>query len=229
MRILNFLTVLSSVILFSCSSGSDNGNGEEAPFAATLIFPENNKKCTEGIAINSTQSTINFRWNTSKNSDSYEVNVRDLSTNSILKKVSNTNTIDISLKRDAGYEWFVISMNTLSPENATSEKWKFYNQGEGDKNFAPFPAEAIYPTRGAVLSSPGTINLEWKGTDVDNDIISYEVFFDTQPNPAISLGKTQQLKLSTTVISGKTYYWIVKITDAFGNTSTSEIFDFKVN
>lgn len=229
MKNITLLLLSSFIILVSCSKGSNDGDGDgKTPTKVSLVFPENNKKCTEGNVINPLESTVTFQWNASQNTDSYEVNLKNLDTKTTATIVSQTNSATIRLQRGTAYEWFVISKSNLSTSSATSDTWRFYNQGQGVQNYAPFPAEAVAPTRGKLLNTAGTISLEWKGADVDNDIENFEVFFGTTAVPTTSLGKTQQSKISATVTATKTYYWSVKTTDKAGNSSNSEVFDFKV-
>jgi len=233
-RVVNILVLVFTISsLVSCSSGgndSDNENPNEGgdPGSVSLVFPENNSECTEGQSVNDTQSTITFMWEEATNADSYEVHVRNLNTNDINTINANTNERAISLAKNTPFEWFVISKAVGSNQSPSSAKWRFYNAGEGVENYAPFPAAVVSPTRGQAIASTTSVNLEWNGTDVDNDIDEYEVFFGTSTNPTVSLGTTQQTSITANVSSGQTYYWRVKTIDEAGNSSQSEVFDFRV-
>ncbi|MFS4493170.1 hypothetical protein [Maribacter sp. 2308TA10-17] len=231
-RIVKILAaVLTIGTLTSCPGGKDNPDDIDpsgVPSAATLVFPDNNMECTEGTVINDTQSTILFEWENAANADSYEVNVTNLNTNSSSTMNSNTNEVSVTVERNTPYSWFVVSKSDGTNATANSDTWRFYNQGEGVSNYAPFPASAVSPTRGQTLGSAGNINLEWQGNDVDNDLVEFEVLFGTNNNPTTSLGVTAQSSIGTSTNSGQTYYWRVISKDATGNTSQSEIFDFKV-
>lgn len=232
MRTIKILTaILTIATLTSCPGGKDNPEDIDpagAPSKATLVFPDKNQECTEGTVLNDTQSTVVFQWQASSNTDSYEVNLKNLDTNASTTTSSNTNEASITLVRNTPYEWFVVSKSNGNDATANSDIWRFYNQGEGVTNYAPFPASVMSPTRGQTVSSTGTINLEWKGNDVDNDLVEFEVFYGTSNDPTVSLGTTAQSSMSVTTSSGQTYYWRVISKDDFGNTSESEIFDFKV-
>jgi hypothetical protein len=104
----------------------------------------------------------------------------------------------------------------------------FYNEGPGIENYAPFPADVVAPKRGAQVENTGTVSLEWTGSDVDNDIDEYEVFFGTVNPPTNSLVTTTSTTTNTSVNANTVYYWYVVTTDVAGNTSTSETFEFKV-
>ena len=235
------LNTLLLVALTACggSSGDEPGGNSQpdpeppvpAPSAATLIFPDNNSECNEGEILNDTQSQVLFQWNESQNTDSYEVNLRDLSNNNFSRTVSNTNSALITLKRGNPYEWNVVSRANGTNETSTSASWRFYNEGPGVTNYAPFPAVAVSPSRGASIDSSGTVNLEWEGSDVDNDIVEYELYFGTDAAADTLLDTVTDNTLETDVVTGQgtIYYWRVLSRDSAGNTSFSEIFEFRVN
>ena len=209
------------------------GGDEDDPFGGdpdgvSLVFPENNTECTEGRVENEEQSTITFRWEALENVDSYEVNIKNLVSGEASKTATDTNEADITLLRGVPYEWFIASKVDGSDRTANSETWRFYNQGAGTLNYAPFPAEVVSPLLGENVGAANSIALQWSGSDVDNDIAEYEVLFGTDANPTTSLGVTAEPTMDATVASGQTYYWRVMTKDAQGNTSRSSVFDFSV-
>lgn len=240
MRISKYIscTLLTSILLISCGGGSDSEPPIDPvvpvvldPSAATLIFPDDNTECNEGIinANDESKSTVNFQWSTSENTDSYEIKIKNLDTGSVTTAISSINQTDVLINRGTPYEWYVISLANGASSTATSDTWTFYNQGPGIENYAPFPAVAINPQRGATISNTNTtVTLEWSTSDVDDDIISYEVLFDNIDAPTTSLGTTIEPNIEATIMTGNTYYWKVITTDSFGNTSSSELFEFRV-
>lgn len=231
-----FVIIFTILIISSCGGGGDEPSPNPiapvpSPTAATLIFPENNTECNTGEIISLQRSNVTFTWNESENTSSYEINLKNLNDNSILKQVSNSNEATVALIRGAPYEWFVVSKAAGTTETATSIIWKFYNEGPGISNYAPFPAEAISPTRGANLTvGSGELTLQWSASDIDNDITSYEVFLDTNENPTTPIGTTSETTLSAvSVMQGTTYRWKIITNDAANNNSSSEIFEFRVN
>jgi hypothetical protein len=227
---------LALSLISSC--GSDGGNGEgpdsqptpiPAPSATTLVFPANNSECNEGEVLNETQSRVLFQWNASQNTDTYQVNVRNLNTNRTSITNSTTNEAAIVLLRGVPYEWFVVSSANGTSETASSALWKFYNAGVGTTNYAPFPAIAQFPVRGSELAASGTISLQWEGADVDGDITGYDVFIDAgQEAPETLLASTSETSASFETDAGTTYTWKVVTKDASGNSTESELFNFKV-
>jgi len=238
MKLIYKIAVISVLFVISCGGGDDSPPPTPPmpeqmipdPKAASLVFPEDNTECNEGVIVSDEISRVTFRWNEAADTDSYQVNLRNINTNESSISIANTNQVDIAITRGAPYEWFVVSKATGTTATASSSSFKFYNQGPGIENYAPFPAEAVSPIRGADLTdTTGSVTLTWKGTDIDEDELSYEVFFGTSEAPTESLGTTIEETMDVTVTAGGTvYYWRVITTDAQGNTSQSEIFEFKV-
>jgi len=233
------LLIGAVALLFSCGGGGDDTEPTipeppqeviASPSAATLTFPADNTECNTGVIINENQSNVTFEWNASENTDSYEVNLRNLNTGNTSKTASTNPTATIPIARGTPFAWFVISKANGTTETATSPEWQFYNEGPGITNYAPFPAEVVFPARGQNITSTNTtLSLEWSASDIDEDILNFEVFFDTSEDPSTSIGTTAENTIAVTVTQGTTYRWKVVTTDEFNNSSTSEIFDFKIN
>ena len=192
------------------------------------MFPENNSTCFEGDVISASQSRVTFLWNESQNTDSYQLVVRNLNTNQESSQSPRANQATLTIARGMPFQWYVVSKAAGTNQTATSTTWRFYNEGPGIINYAPFPAEAVYPARGANISVSGSLELKWTGADADEDILEYEVFFGTAPEADTPAGTTSLPTWEVTVTSGQTYYWKVHTRDAAGNSSESEIFDFRV-
>ena len=232
---LKYLSILVLGFAIMSCGGGDSGNDPDPqpdpvpdPVAATLVFPANNTECNEGDIVSDTQSRVTFQWNAAQNTDSYEVNIRNLNTNNTSKSNSSTNSADITIERGVPYEWFVVSKANGTTVTANSDTWKFYNQGPGIENYAPFPAEAVSPGRGASISANGPLTLEWSGSDVDNDLVEFDVYFGTDSDPSNLFETTSESTSEVTVTSGETYYWRIISRDSQNNTSQSEIFEFLV-
>lgn len=231
-----FLIVFVSISFVSCSS--DGGGGSDPmppsppqstppPSSANLIFPEDNTECNEGEAINDLESRVTFRWSAAANADSYQVTVTNLNTNATSNVNSTETEVPITIDRGTPYAWFVVSRSDSSSETATSNTARFFNQGPGIENYAPFPASVVNPIRGSTVSS-GTVQLEWEGGDIDDDVLDFQILFGTENPPSTILGNTSNNQFDTTVVSDTIYYWRVITLDSAGNTSQSEIFQFRV-
>lgn len=227
--------VLLTFLLISCGGSKESEPEPEPPVvipppsAASLVFPDNNTECNEGIIISDTQSRVTFQWTEAQNADSYELTVRNLNSNNTVSATSATNSAALTIVRGTPYEWSVISKANGTNETATSTIWRFYNQGPGIENYAPFPAQVVFPARGSTVNASGAIILEWEGSDIDNDIAEYEIYLDTSESPSTLVGSTSETTFEVTLSSSTTYYWQVVTRDQEGNTSTSEIFEFKTS
>ncbi|WP_150451134.1 hypothetical protein [Arenibacter lacus] len=225
---------LSLITIFiSCGGGGDDSPTEPIatpPTPATPISPANEEVCLDGKSVSDTQSEVQFIWEASKHTDNYSLVITNLDSQQTTKHSSTTESIFVKLNKGEPYSWYVVSTSNKINQPAQSTTYRFYLAGEGTQSYAPFPAEVVAPEMGAsVTASEGTINLRWKGSDPDNDIQGYELFLDVANPPLSSLGAVTDQNKVATVTSGNTYYWQVVTTDAEGNTSNSEIFQFKVN
>ncbi len=228
------LTTFSLILLFivSCGGGGggDNPPPQPSPSAANLIFPADNTECNEGILLSDSQSTVTFEWDAAANTDSYTLNVRNLNTGQVQSLNTGNTQLDVTIMRGVPYAWWVVSSNSTS-QTAQSAEWKFYNAGLAVENYAPFPAGLISPQMGSGTDATGgEVTLVWDGNDVDGDIADYDVYFDTA-NPPVNLQQagTTTISLNVSVVSTEIYYWRVITRDVEGNTSTSAVFEFRVN
>jgi hypothetical protein len=231
MKKILFLSMLIS--LCACSGGGGEGDDikpvKNEPAIATLVFPNANSECTDGTNKTATESTIKFEWIPGANAEYYGLIVKNLNSGVSTTYSTTKSFYELKLMRGIAYSWFVISSSASSTVKASSEIRKFYNADESKSSYAPFPAEAVSPLMNATVTGP-TITLDWSASDVDNDIVNYEVLFGTTLNP-ISYKKdiVESILSNLPVEAGKTYYWKIITKDSKGNSSVSEIFKFKVN
>ncbi|CAL2101107.1 conserved protein of unknown function [Tenacibaculum sp. 190130A14a] len=221
--------VFVSVLFISCGGGGGSDDvAPTPPSKATLIFPEENSECNEGTQVSATQTTVNFDWSDATNATNYEITIKNLTTGTSVKHTSSTSNKAITINRATPYSWFVVSKNDGS-ETATSNTWKFYNAGDAESSHAPFPADLVKPTMGSSFNSTTTsVVLEWTGSDIDNDLKQYSILMNTTSPPTTALNTTSSNSLEVNVSTNNTYYWRVITEDEKGNTSTSEIFQFKI-
>lgn len=230
----NLKMLIACLLFLSCGKG-DNSEPESPkpeikPSAALLDLPLNNEVCTTGLIVSATESTISFSWKASENTESYDLFVKNLESGITSTISVNQSTASMTLKRNSPYLWYVTSKTTKSNSTAKSETWKFYNQGQGAKSYAPFPAEIIAPTMGESLSvTSGKIKLVWNGSDPDDDIVDFDIYFGISSSPLLLKSGVKESELQdVTIIQGTTYYWQVISKDGKGNTSESGIYQFKV-
>ncbi|KGO88697.1 hypothetical protein Q765_02020 [Flavobacterium rivuli WB 3.3-2 = DSM 21788] len=229
-KIIVALTMVSLIAAGCGSSDDGNGNSGGGTTAATLSLPTNNSECITGTSINDSQSAVTFEWTAVPNTVTYFVNVTNLNTANAqpIQYSAGTNTTQtINLLKGTPYSWYV-SSRKASGETGQSEKWKFYNAGDPVTSHAPFPADLVSPVMSSTILTT-SITLQWRSSDIDNDIANHKVYMDTNTNPSTLVGTvTQQSLPNLTVNSGGTYYWKVVTTDGAGNATTSPVFQFKV-
>ena len=225
------LPILIFPLLSACGESDDGPSDPEptpAPSATTLVFPENNSECTEGTLLSDSESEVIFQWNIAQNTDSYTVNLKNLNTDDERQINADNNELAIRLNRGTPYSWSVVSKANGTSETAESDTWKFYNAGPGIENYSPFPADDPFPKSGATVNS-GSLTLEWTGSDLDNDIVSYEVYLDVTNPPAALVGTVTQMSFEATAAADTVYYWRVITIDSENNRSNSQIFQFRSN
>jgi hypothetical protein len=235
-----FIYLIVFAICLPCVTNCSGGGGDDPnpdpdpviidpPGVATLIFPNQNSECTEGSNFTSTESDITFDWDDAANTDSYQLYLKNLDTQTTTNYSSASSQLTLTVLRGTPYSWYVVSKNS-GTKTTQSATWKFYNAGEAVSSYTPFPAELIAPTMGTYLSaSTSIVSLQWSGSDIDNDIVNYDILFGTVSSPTTNVGSTTSTNFSVDVSSGNTYYWRIITTDNQNNSSESEIFQFKID
>lgn len=86
------------------------------------------------------------------------------------------------------------------------------------------------PPSKPILTNPSATTLRWTAaTDPDNDLLLYDIYFGTAPDPATTIATDQQLLQYTTAnLAPGTYYWKVVVKDAYGGSTSSDINSFTV-
>lgn len=224
--------IITCLIIFQYSCSSDTTSSDESapnnPTSANLIFPYQNSLCNEGTNVTTTESTVLFEWHASNNTDSYTLKLTNLSNGNESTHNTTSAQISIVLDRETPYKWYVISESNDVTATAQSESWQFYNAGEGNQNYAPFPAEIISPLMAeSIITAANEITLEWFGNDVDDDIEGFDVYFGTSETPELY---SNDIAESTLVvpITVNIYYWKIITRDTQGNTSNSGIYQFRI-
>ncbi|NJB71799.1 hypothetical protein GGR42_002261 [Saonia flava] len=220
------LITMCFLVVFGCRKKS----APKTPKASVLVFPNKDSECTTGESLNETTSNVEFRWLASDDTETYELNVSNLTTG-ITQKISTASlSAKLPLEKGEPFSWVVISKNTKVNETASSETWQFYNAGS-QTTYAPFPAQIIFPESGASVLRDinNEIELSWSGADIEDDIEVFEVYFGTEAdaNTLIASSPSGDTSHKVSVISETTYYWRIVTRDVEGNTSDTGIFQFK--
>jgi len=218
--------ILLVLMAGSCGLDQDLLDALAGDAAVELLFPENVSECTEGTILSETQSEVVFRWSDTVENATYQVNLTNLISNTTEILDSESTELPVTLQRGIPYSWFIVDL--ISGE-VRSDTWTFYNAGPGVESFIPFPAAAITPILGAVLQTTSSIDLIWNSSDLDDDIVEYDLYFGLEANPPLLEEQiTDSFFNDITVVSGETYYWKIVTRDFVGNESNSEIFNFQV-
>ena len=242
--------LLLSILLFSCSAEDDSGSSTPptttqqpsptpapqvpTPGKSSLSAPDNNEVCFEGEAVDTSNSAVTFKWDASSDTDSYDLQITNQETSVTQTESGITLTSkEVTLATDISYGWKVISKSKDTSETSTSEIWQFYLAGDGQENYAPFPATIVNPSSGAsVDASDGKIILSWGGNDPDeSDTLTYTIYFDDidgLQDPSEDNTGVSETSIEVSVESGKTYYWRAKTSDEKSSSFTL-VYSFFVN
>ncbi len=201
------------------------------PGEALLLFPKNNEICADGIIISAGKSKILFKWDASKNTDSYVLSIKNLESGQISTHTTDKTQLEIELDRNLAYSWFILSKNTKINKELSSDTWKFYNPAPAQTSFSPFPAELLSPKYEEIIpATTEKVSLKWSCTDADGDILNYNIFLGTTPVPVLYKAGVKETSLADLVLDrNKSYYWKVVAIDSKGNKSHSDVYSFKLN
>lgn len=209
----------------------DNGGGgttTKIPGKATLLTPAQNSICISGTGTSTTESMVTFTWTATANTDAYDIVYKNLLLGTSITQTVTAATATVSLLRNTPYSWYISSKTYDSSTTTQSDTWKFYNSGAGIVSYAPFPAEIIDPAYGQLINA-SVVNLHWKGTSVDNNIVGYNVYLGTTTTPPVFKPLlTDDFINAVPVNRNTTYYWHVVTVDANGNYSDSGLYQFTV-
>lgn len=224
--------VYLSVFILGCSNNSGeedpntNGNNQNEPTGVTLVFPQENALCNEGINLTPTESTVFFEWEPSDDADIYKLTIENLNTGNIDEYETTDYILPVTILRAEAFRWFV--SYDYQSDTRVSAEWNFYNAGPGVQTYPPFPAEIISPAMAQTFNSTNQITLQWNGNDVDNDITSYDIYFSSSNPPILDVSSITENELTVSVSPGTIYYWKVITNDAAGNSSDSGVYQFRI-
>lgn len=242
-----FLYILSFVLFVSCSAEEEDSGTTVPPVSqqpkeptptvptpgkSALSAPANNEVCFEGDEVDESNSEVTFSWDASSDTDTYDLLITNQETNLTQTESGITSTSKaVTLATDSSYSWKVVSKANDTSETSTSDTWQFYLAGDGQENYAPFPATILSPTSGAnVEATDGKITLSWQGNDPDEgDSLNYTIYFDEVDGLQDPLEEERtETILEVSVESGTTYYWRVKTSDGQSSSYTL-VYSFIVN
>ena len=244
-----FSAIISGVIVLSCSADDDSvttapktttppvtqqsqNPAVPTPGKSTLISPSKNEVCFEGEVVDESNSSVTFSWGSSSDTDSYDLIITNQESNQsqTLGGITSTSKA-VTLANDISYSWKVVSKSNGTSDTNTSDTWQFYLAGDGQENYAPFPATIISPTSGAAVDiTDGKITLSWEGNDPDEtDSLTYTIYFDNVDGLQDPVKENiSETSFEVNVENGKTYYWRIKTSDGQSSSYTI-VYSFSVN
>jgi len=229
MKKLIYILVLST-LLWSCGGGgtdtptSPTTTVNNAPTVPILVYPTNNLLCIDNV--------LDFDWNASTDSDedviTYQVQVsKDVGFTQIAHAVTESSTLKtLSLEKGIAYYWRVKAMDSKNLSSAYSSTNQFYTEGEGESNHLPFSPSIVTPSSNEVIQTTSA-TLQWDASDVDNDSLTFDVYFDAINPPTTKVSENQTTKtFNVSLESSKGYYWKVVVKDGQGGVTIGQIWNF---
>lgn len=218
-----------TLVLWSCSSSP----APLDPTIPTLSFPLNNEACLEGVSLNDSQSSLEFRWNSSQNAVRYRLSLTNLSDNQNQSFETSGTSLSVTLLKNTPYSWSITAKGEEGSNDASSDSWKFYLASSGIINYAPFPTELLAPRSGTTVTPlDGEIILSWAGSDVDGDLDYYELYLD-ETDASTFIKQIDAISTTTEtsieVQSETAYSWKIIAVDSNGNKSNSGIYTFRTD
>ena len=170
------------ILLCACSgSGGDDTPPtppeiiNKAPSTPTQIYPANNDLCID--------NTVDFSWNAATDPENDALTyVVEVSKNNTFTPVTETKTVvttstSISLEKGVAFYWRVKAKDSKNSSDFSTSN-SFYTEGDGITNHIPFVPELVAPSINTTEQNT-TTDLKWNANDVDNDALTFDVYFDT--------------------------------------------------
>ena len=226
MKLDNLFLILTIFLAISCQK-----EVIITPAPPLLIGPQNNNSCTSDTVITSQTSQVNFSWQAALNADEYELVIRDIQTNSDIKLKTFRTFSFVVLDRGKQYSWWVISKYDADQTSSKSMVWTFYLEDSQTSSYFPFPANLLNPKSNEQISlNDGKYIFRWETTDLDDDIIEYDIYLGRDPNDLTLLAEGLSFNsIELSLNPNQFYYWKVIIRDSEGNVSSSTVNGFKTS
>lgn len=228
------IITLVGLVLVSCSNGGDDPSPttepekteNEAPTAPVLATPTNNQLCID--------NNLEFTWGASTDPEGdgikYTVEVsKNIEFSQITHSFPNLTgtTKTILLDRDVVYYWRAKATDNKNASSAFSSIFQFYTEGTGEENHLPFASTVLQPSLNEVISG-SSVSLRWAAADVDNDILTFDVYLDiNNPPTAIAVSDhTDKEYVISSLVTATTYYWKVDTKDNHGAVAVGQVWSF---
>ncbi len=224
----NTLYLLVAFAISSCGGGGDTieETSNSAPGVPNLSSPTNNQLCIT--------NTLNFQWGTSNDPDgdniTYVVEIAtDNQFSTIVKGGSITQTNKtFELTKGVAYYWRVKAKDTKGNESNYSSTWNFYTEGDAIENHLPFMPNLVAPLNYSSVNTT-TTDLQWSCSDIDNDVLSYDIYFGTTTTPTLVQSAHDTTTYNVTLTGSTTYYWKIDAIDSHNNKTLGTVWSFETN
>jgi hypothetical protein len=225
-----FLALLIGLGFISCGGGGGDEppppKENKAPSIPTLVYPTNGLLCV--------QNTLEFSWTSSVDPEGDNINYEiviakdNLFTQIVEQKTTAALNTVISLEKGVAFYWRVRATDSKGKSSDFTTNWSFFTEGIGVVNYVPFAPAVVKPTLNSTVSGTTAI-LEWTASDVDNDPLTYDIYFGTATSPPLLIGNQTLKTYTVNLTANTTYYWRIDVKDNKGGKTIGQIWSFKTS
>lgn len=134
-----------------------------------------------------------------------------------------------TLEKGIAYYWRVKAIDSKNASSNYSSTFQFYTEGKGVSNHLPFSPVLVAPTLNLIVQTSTTI-LEWTASDVDNNSLTFDVYFDTANPPATKVSESQSgTTFEVNLTFSNDYYWKIVVKDDKGGQTIGQVWNFKTD
>jgi hypothetical protein len=231
---LTLIIIAVSLTLSSCGGGGGGGDNppdpqptNNAPNQPSITTPTNNQLCIDNV--------VTFQWNaaTDPDGDTVKYQLQTATDNQFTQNVQTqsniTNTsVQITLDKGVAYYWRVKAIDSKNASSDYSSTFQFYTEGEGESNHLPFSPSVVAPSLNEVVQT-ASATLEWTANDVDNDPLTFDVYFGTENPPVLISENLSALTFDVDLTSSTDYFWRIVVKDDKGGVTIGQVWSFKTD
>ncbi|WP_163517683.1 SusE domain-containing protein [Gelidibacter japonicus] len=223
-------SILFCTIFLGCSTGGDSDPDlpkNIAPTIPTLSSPSNTLLCVNNI--------LEFKWEASSDGNGDAITYKiEISKDNQFTSISKTATVSgttmtFTLERGVAYYWRVEAIDSKNESSGFSKVFSLYTEGDGATNYLPYAPQLIKPELSASIEVT-TATLEWLGSDVDDDPLTYDIYFDENNPPTTLVSENQVVQTFEVLLApNKTYYWKVIVKDNKEGRTIGQVWNFSTH
>jgi len=237
MKKLAYIIAAIIISLNNTSCGGSGGGGgttpppepeNNNPTSPSLSLPTNNQLCIDNV--------VTFQWNaaTDPDGDTVKYQLQIATDNQFTQNVQTQSNItgtslQVTLDKGVAYYWRVKAVDSKNASGDYSSTFQFYTEGEGESNYLPFSPSVVSPSLNEVVQSTSA-SLEWTASDVDNDPLTFDVYFGTENPPVTIVSENQSaLTFDVDLTNGLDYFWKIVVKDDKGGITIGQVWTFKTD